>query len=55
MTEIAEWDDPMTGGKIKVRAITKMISEDEFLYEMYMAGPDGKEFKSLENRGRRKK
>jgi len=45
----------MTGGTVKVRDITKMISPDEFSYEMYMTGPDGKEFKSLENRAVRKK
>ena len=55
MTETGLWPDPMTGGTMKVKAITKMISPDEFTYELYMAGPDGKEFKSLENRSVRKK
>lgn len=54
-TETGLWPDPMTGGTMKVRAITKMISPDEFSYELYMVGPDGKEFKSLENRAVRKK
>jgi len=54
-TETGLWPDPMTGGTMKVKGITKMISPDEFTYEMYMTGPDGKEFKSLENRAVRKK
>jgi hypothetical protein len=54
-TETGLWPDPMTGGNMKVKGITKMISPDEFSYEMYMVGPDGKEFKSLENRAVRKK
>ena len=40
---------------MKVKAITKMIGPDEFSYELYMVGPDGKEFKSLENRAIQKK
>jgi len=49
------WPDPMTGGTSKVRAVTKIISPDEFTYELFMVGSDGKEFKSLENRAVRKK
>lgn len=48
------WPDPM-GGSTKVHAVTRLVSPDEFTYEMYMVGPDGKEFKSLENRATRKK
>ena len=55
MTETGVWPDPMTGGTMNVKGITKMVSPDEFTYEMYMVGPDGKEFKSLENRAVRKK
>ncbi|MDH4217946.1 MAG: DUF1579 domain-containing protein [Candidatus Aminicenantes bacterium] len=44
----------MTGGSIGIRAVTKLISKDEFVDEMYMIGPDGKEFKTLENRAIRK-
>ncbi|MFQ6037541.1 MAG: DUF1579 family protein, partial [Candidatus Aminicenantales bacterium] len=47
------WPDPMTGGDIGVRAITKIISKDEFMYEMFMRGPDGKGFKVLEYHARR--
>ena len=49
-----EWPDPM-GGKAKVHAITRVIGPDEFTYELFMVGPDGKEFKSLENKAMRKK
>lgn len=55
MNETGLWPDPMTGGKMKVRAVTRIISQDEYIYELYMVGPDGKEFKSLENRATRKK
>ncbi len=49
------WPDPMTGGTINVRGLTTLVGPDEFTYEMYMIGPDGKEFKSLEYRAARKK
>jgi hypothetical protein len=53
--ETGEWPDPMTGEKMKVRDVTKLISKDEFIYELYMTAADGSEFKSLENRAKRKK
>jgi hypothetical protein len=55
LTDTGEWDDPVTGGTIKTRAVTKVISKDEFTYELFMTGPDGKEFRSMENRYKRKK
>jgi hypothetical protein len=55
MTETGDWPDAMTGGTIKVRAVTKIIGPDEFVYEMFMQGPDGKEFQTLKNEARRKK
>jgi len=36
------------GGTSKVRAVTRWIGPNEFVYEMYMVGADGKEFKSME-------
>jgi Protein of unknown function (DUF1579) len=48
------WPDPM-GGSSKIHAVTRLVSPDEFTYELYMVGLDGKEFKSLENRATRKK
>lgn len=53
--DTGEWPDPMTGGTMKVRDVIELISEDEFKYEMYMAGPEGKEFKTLEYIAKRKK
>ena len=52
--ETGVWPDPM-GGTSNVRAVTRWIGPDEFVYEMYMVGADGKEFKSMENRCIRKK
>lgn len=54
ITETGVWPDPM-GGTAKVRTVTRWIGPDEFIYEMYMVGADGKEFKSMENRCIRKK
>ena len=55
ITETAEWADPMTGGTMKVKTKTTLIGEDEYVFEMFMVNPDGTEFKSLENRAKRKK
>ncbi len=52
--ETGVWPDPM-GGSSKVRSVTRLMSPDEFTYELYMVGSDGGEFKSLENRVTRKK
>ncbi len=49
------WPDPLTGGTSKVRASTRVLGPDEYLYEMFMVMPDGSEFKSLENMYSRKK
>lgn len=55
VNETGLWQDPLTGGMTKVRSITKWVGPDEFIYELYMAGADGKEFKSNENRAVREK
>lgn len=55
LTETGVWPDPITGGSTKVRAVTTGLDEDNFIYEMYMTGPDGQEFKVLENNAKRKK
>jgi len=45
-----------SGGPLPNRSMyTRFISEDEFKYEMYMIGPDGKEFKTVEYIAKRKK
>ena len=40
--------DPWTGTKRKSRGITRFISDDRHLLELYEPGTDGKEFKILE-------
>ncbi len=40
--------DPMTSKVMNVREIFKMIDEKTQFMEMYMPGPDGKEFKTME-------
>ena len=55
LTETGLWPDFMTGGTSKVKMVTKVLSDDKIVWEMYMIGPDGKKFKSMENTGTRKK
>ncbi|MGA2361698.1 MAG: DUF1579 domain-containing protein [Candidatus Aminicenantales bacterium] len=55
MTEAGLWPDPMSGGKVKVRNVTKWLGPDAFTYETYMTLPNGKEFKSMEERAVRVK
>lgn len=49
-TETGAWDDIMTGGKSKVKMVTKIIDKNKYSFEMFMlnGGPDGKTFKSME-------
>lgn len=54
-TETGVWPDPVTGGTMGVKSITKLIGPDEYTYEMFMVGADGQEFKSMEYRAVRKK
>lgn len=55
LTEEGVWPDPMSGGKVKVRNVTKWLGADAFTYETYMTLPNGKEFKSMEERAVRVK
>ena len=55
MTDTGLWPDPVTGGTVRFKGISKMISPDEYTYEMFMVGADGQEFKSMEYRAVRKK
>ena len=43
------------GGAMPTRAVTRIVGPGEYIYEMYMGLPDGKEFKSMEVRYVRKK
>jgi len=47
LTETGTWPDPMTGGTSKVKIVTTHM-DGKFRFEMFMIGPDGKEFKSME-------
>ncbi len=49
LTMKADWPDPMSGSSVGVRAVTTWKNPDEYVYEMYMTPPGGKEIKSLEN------
>lgn len=53
MTETGLWPDPMSGGQVKVRNVSKFTGKDGFVYESYMTLPNGQEFKTLEQRGAR--
>lgn len=46
----AEWYDPATGGRTPVHAVTTVVGPDEYTFELFMAGPDGAETKSMEYR-----
>lgn len=48
MTMTMEMTDPMTGKKVKQRAVTRIESPDKHVFELHERGPNGKEFKSME-------
>ena len=39
---------PMTGGDRQSRIVTRIVNNDQHVFEMFDRGPDGKEFKNLE-------
>ena len=47
--------DPISGKEMKMRAVEKVISDDEFVMTMYQEMPDGTEMKSMVQQARRKK
>jgi hypothetical protein len=47
ITCTATMDDPMSGQKMTCRMVTTVVSNDKHTFEMYMPGPDGKEFKGM--------
>jgi hypothetical protein len=49
------WYDPMAGGDSPVHAVTTVVGPDEYTFELFMVGPDGKEIKSMEYRALRAK
>jgi hypothetical protein len=40
--------DPWTGTKRNTRGVTRFVSDDQHVLELYEPGTDGKEFKVLE-------
>jgi hypothetical protein len=55
LTETGMSPDPMTGGTQKVKDVTTFLPDGRYKFEMFMVGPDGKEFKSMELLATRKK
>jgi len=48
LTETGNMDDFMTGKPMQFKGVMHMADNDHMHYEMWMSGPDGKMFKSLE-------
>jgi len=44
----SEFTDPMSGQKMKNRAITTVLTDDSYKYESFMVLPDENEFKNME-------
>lgn len=55
ITEKTSFDDFTTGKKMDIDAITRMLDHDHFTFEMWMPGPDGKNFKMMQIDYTRKK
>lgn len=47
-TETGEYDDYLTGQKMKIKNVYTHYGKDKFTMEMFMVQPDGKEMKSME-------
>jgi len=47
-TFVGEHIDPMTGKAGKDKTVLKIVNNDKHVMEMYMNGPDGKEFLAME-------
>lgn len=55
LTSTGKMDDPSTGKFTPFREKMTIVSNDEVLFEMWPAGPDGKEYRMMEIRYTRKK
>ena len=55
MTLAGTCTDPMSGKIQNVRETFKIIDDNTQMMEMFMPGPDGKEFKTMEIKFTRKK
>jgi hypothetical protein len=47
--------DPTTGKECNFRQVMRIVDNDHQVTEMYVPGPDGKEYKSMEIKSTRKK
>lgn len=47
-TFTSEMDDPVSGKKLRFRETLKVLDGGKLLTEMFVTGPDGKEFKNME-------
>ena len=47
-TESGNFSCPLKDGPMTYHALTKIIDDNTYMYEMYMPDKDGKEFKSME-------
>ena len=45
---ISEYEDPHTNRPTQMKGVTKIVSENEFVYEGWNLGPDGEFFKQME-------
>ncbi|MCG3123243.1 MAG: hypothetical protein GIKADHBN_01653 [Phycisphaerales bacterium] len=50
LTFNGQYDDPMTGGKMKTREVYTWESDDVYTFEMFQTGSDGKETKVVEGK-----
>ncbi|MCZ6834233.1 MAG: DUF1579 domain-containing protein [Planctomycetota bacterium] len=48
ITFTGDMPNPMMGNYVKSRSTEQTIDDDTFVMKMYMPGPDGEEFKSME-------
>ena len=55
ITFLSTMDDPMTGKSSPVKEKVTVVDDDHHTLEMWMAGPDGKMFKTMEINYSRKK
>jgi len=46
--EVADYDDPMTGKRSKMRSVYRVVDSDHYTLELYGASPKGEEFKMME-------
>ena len=47
ITYYSEMPDPIEGGTVEMKSVTRMVSDEEYIYEMYHKQPDGSWFKNM--------